>query len=76
MLADRLGSPRAVELGLPVTVGEVLVAAGRATPAADGLLWRAGQLLPLVYRDGQRLEVHSVVRDGDCLDLVLTVAGG
>ena len=67
-LARRLGGGR-VALELPAPVAEVLA-------AADPRLVREGRPLPLVFRDGRRLEADAAVRAGEVLDLVMAIAGG
>lgn len=75
-LARALGRPFELELPLPASLLSVLKAAGERRSAARALLVREDRILPAVYRSRQRLEARDVIRDGDCLDLILAVAGG
>ncbi|MBI5434267.1 MAG: MoaD/ThiS family protein, partial [Planctomycetes bacterium] len=74
-LARGYGSDRELELGLPCDVSAVLRAL-EASRADGPPLFAAGSPVPVVLRDGKRLEPDSTVRAGDRLDLVLAISGG
>jgi aldehyde:ferredoxin oxidoreductase len=76
-LAQGLGPDPCLELPLPASVGEVLVAAGLRWPRAAKLLSDGeGGPRVAVYLEGRRLGAGDDVVDGDRLELVAVVAGG
>ncbi len=75
-LAKSLGAELELDLVLPASLREVFsIAAGRQ-PQAERWLLRGADLVPAVYRRGERLCAEDWVQTGDRLELVVAIAGG
>lgn len=80
-LARELRGRTALELALPATAAEVLVALAAVEPRAAPFLvvqdrGAAPRPVAVVLRAGRRLAEHEPVHDGDELDLVVVLSGG
>ena len=75
-LRSALGGEPELELPPGSSVADALRAAAASRAESAPWLWRDGEPVPAVYRDGERLGADDPVRDGDRLDLVVAVSGG
>ncbi|MFN0243555.1 MAG: aldehyde ferredoxin oxidoreductase C-terminal domain-containing protein [Planctomycetota bacterium] len=76
-LASSLGDALALDVLLPDTLGELLLALALRYPhAARQLVNPHGEILPAVYRGGRKLATDDAVAAGDEIDLVVALRGG
>ena len=74
-LGARLGS-EPISFNLPCVLSSLVEDLARDVPEAASSLIAAGEILPAVYRDGERLKATDLIYAEDTLDLILVTAGG
>ncbi|MFT5154360.1 MAG: hypothetical protein ACI841_004367, partial [Planctomycetota bacterium] len=75
-LREAIGDGIVIERLLPVSLLALLGGLDGSHSEARSLILGEGEILPSVYRSGERLTAESLIHDGDRLELLLVVAGG
>jgi len=76
-VAEALGSSTTkVELADGAMLGDLMQKLGRKNPDSHRFLWQEQGSGARFFRNGRALSLEECLEDGDCLDILLTIAGG